>query len=159
MGFEKKVAVEFWVKTCICECAELQEAEGKEQHGSSTRTVQVRRANPTFRTRVSCTGRAREKWFRTGQLHGPCLWFRLSTGLQHGACSRGVCADFQCSTGRADQHGPCPIFGLHGSRKASARGVSSLFSARGVRIGTGHSRFCTGPTLFARVVQFSLLLR
>ena len=149
-----EAAFVFWVKNRDRECAELQEAEGKEQHGSLTRTVQVRRANPTFRTRVSCTSRAREKWFRMGQLHGPCSWFWLSTGLQHGPCSRGVCADFQSCTGRAAQHGPCPLFGLHGSRKASARGVSSLFSARGVRIDTGHSWFCTGPASFARVVQF-----
>ena len=128
----------------------------------STRTVQVRRANSTFRTRVLNTGRAREKWFRTGQLHGPCSQNRLSTGLQHGACSRGVCADFQCSTGRAAQHGPCPLFGLHGSSKASAWGVSSLSSAQGVRFGTGrvHSArvswfstgqvwFCTGRAIFS----------
>ena len=54
-----EAAIVFWVRTTNRECAELQEAEGKEQHGSSTRTVQVRRANPTFRTRVSCTDRVR----------------------------------------------------------------------------------------------------
>ena len=75
MGFEE-VAVEFWVKTCICECAELQEAEGKEQHGFSTRTVRERRVRYFFRTRVSCTGRAREKQsarvFNTGRVCEAC---------------------------------------------------------------------------------------
>ena len=41
VGFGE-AAVEFWVKSCVRECVELQEAEGKELHGSSTRTVQVR---------------------------------------------------------------------------------------------------------------------
>ena len=83
----------------------------------------------------------------TSQLHGPCKREVVPHGsaarivfvvsAQHGACSRGVCADFQCSTGRAAQHGPCPLFGLHGSRKASARGVftrraNPIFRTRGL---------------------------
>ena len=141
-------------------------------HGSAARTVQERSGS----ARVSCTDRVREinlaRVFNTGRVREACNFH-----LPH--------------TGRADQHGPCWLFGLHGScwfstghvREAYksylphtgaqhgpcqgsgtglgwfCKGVSSLFSARGVRIGTGHSRFCTGLASFARVVQFSLLLR
>ena len=101
-----------------------------------------------------------------GQLHGPCKREVVPHGsaartvfvvsAQHGSLARGVCTDFQCSTGRADHHGPCPLFGLHGSRKASARGVSSLFSARGMQIGTGHAGSARVKLGFARVVQYFL---
>ena len=59
-------------------------------------------------------------------------------------------------TGRAAQHGPCPLFGLHGSRKASARGVfarraNPIFRTRGLstdrakevaRVSVGFVRAC-----------------
>ena len=145
----------FWVRTRDRECAELQEAEGKELHGSSTRTVQVRHANPTFRTRVSCTDRAREKVVPHGSAARTVFVVLAQHESPGRACPRGVCADFQSCTGRAAQHGPCCSFGLHGSWKAFARGVSSLFSARGVQIGTGHARSAWVKLGFAWVVQFS----
>ena len=152
----------------------------KELHGSSARTVQVRRVNPTFRTRVSCTGRAREKqsaWvFNTGRVREACNFHLPHTGQQHGPCPlvsiarvpstgrvREVCRTYLPHTGRAEQHGPCSYFGLHGSRLVctgrardfyTARGAF-LNSARGVQIGTGHAGSARVDRCFARVVQFS----
>ena len=76
------------MKTCVLGCAELQEAEEKEQHESSTRTVQVRRANPTFRTRVSWTGRAREKVVP----YGSAAWTVFVVSAQHRSLARGMSA-------------------------------------------------------------------
>ena len=53
----REAAFELWVKTCVHECAELQEAKGKELHGSSARTV-LEACKPFLP--------------HTGQLHGPC---------------------------------------------------------------------------------------
>ena len=154
MGF-KEAAVEFWEKTYVCECAELQEAEGKEQHGFSTRTVRERHVRYFFRTRVICTGRAREKqtaWvFNTGHVREACNFHLLHTGQQHGPCPLVSVARVS-STGRVRE--ACVLIpsiargvlintdrvhilactGLRGF----ARGAF-LGSARGVQIGTGHA--------------------
>ena len=113
-------AFEFWVKTRDREWEELQEADEGKQHGSSTRTVQVRRVRYFFRTRVSCTGRVRclashgsstravqerrVRWF--SEWHGACwstrtvliVWLARVSLVQHGACSRFLV-----------QHGACRL--------------------------------------------------
>ena len=111
-------------------CVELQEAEGKELHESSTRTVQVRRTNPTFRTRVSCTGRAREKWFRTwvsytDRVRGFGSARVSSTGRVREACAlifrvaRGVLLNtdrvvrLACTGLGRLQHGACRAYFQH----------------------------------------------
>ena len=128
LGFGE-VAVEFWVKSCILEWAELQEAEGKEQHGSSTRTVQVRHAfllpytgqlhrpckRESVSARVSCTDRVRDIG----------LARVLSTGR-----IREACRTYLPHTGRAEQHGPCSYFGLHGSQRLCTGRVSWLSTGR-----------------------------
>ena len=152
------------------ECVELQEVEGKEQHGSSTRTVQVRRMNSTFRTRVSCTGRAREKQsarvFNTGHVREACNFHLPHTGQQHGPCPlvsvarvfnkgrvREACRTYLPHTGRAEQHGPCSYFGLHGSQRLCTRHVSWLSTGRVDWHGSrwfckGQAWFCTGRAIF-----------
>ena len=95
-----EVALKFCVKTCVRECAELQEAEGKELHGSSTRTVQE--ACKSF-------------LLHTGQLHGPCPSFGsarvFNTGHIREACALicGVARGVLLNTNRAEKV-------LHGSR-------------------------------------------
>ena len=129
-----------------------------------TQTVRVRRVRYFFRTRVSCTGRAREKQsarvFNTGRVREACNFHLPHMGQQHGPCplvsvarvsSTGRVRDFQCSTGRADQHGPCPKFGLHGSRLALHGACSRFLVLHGA---CDLARVKLG---FARVVQFSLL--
>ena len=147
LGFGE-AAFEFWVKTCVRECAELQEAEGKELHESSTWTVQE--ACKSFLP-------------HTGQLHGPCPSFGsarvFNTGHVREACALicGVARGVLLNTDRAEkvlhgsrmvQHGACSWFFLVSTERVFS-------SARGVQIGTGHSRFCTGPASFARIMQFS----
>ena len=75
-----EAAFVFWVKNRDRECAELQKAEGKELHGSSTRGMSVRRATFIFRTRGVL--------LNTDRVH-----YLACTGLErllHGACPRGV---------------------------------------------------------------------
>ena len=97
-----EVALKFWVKTCVRGCAKLQEAEGKELHGSSTRTVQE--ACKSFLP-------------HTGQLHGPCPSFSsarvFNTGRVREACALifGVARGVLLNTDRAERV-------LHGSRLA-----------------------------------------
>ena len=105
-----EAAVEFWLKTSVRECAELQEAEGKELHGSSVRTVQE--ACKSFLP-------------HTGQLHGPCPLVSVarvfSTGRVREACAlifrvaRGVLLN----TDRAERV-------LHGSRLALHRAYQTV---------------------------------
>ena len=100
----------------------------------------MRHANPTFRTRVSCTDRAREKVVP----HGSAARTVFVVSAQHGSPARGVCADFQSCTGRVELstgrvhrlygswHGACSIVLLwfstgrailHRACSSSARGV------------------------------------
>ena len=107
-------------------------------HGSAARTVQERSGS----ARVSCTDRVREinlaRVFNTGRVREACNFH-----LPH--------------TGRADQHGPCSYFVQHGSRLVCTGRVRNFFtargaflsSARGVQIGTGQARFCTGLVIFS----------
>ena len=151
LGF-REAAFVFWVKNRDRECAELQEAEEKEQHGWSTRTVQVRRANSTFLTRVSCTGRAREKWFRTGLNTDRVREFGTTRVPSTGRV-REACRTYLPHTGRAEQHGPCSYFGLHGSQRLCTGRVSWLSTGRADWHGsrwfcTGQAWFCTGRAIF-----------
>ena len=145
----------FWVRTRDRECAELQEAEGKELHGSSTRTVQVRHANPSFRTWVSYTGRAREKLAQ----HGSPARTVFVNLAQHGSPARGVSerranlffrtrgvllntdrvVRLACMGLRRFLHGACQVYFQHGA-------------CRLARVTLGSARVKLG---FARVVQFS----
>ena len=110
-------------------------APGSRRKGAarvSTRTVRERRVRYFFRTRVSCTGRAREKQsarvFNTGRVREACNFHLPHTGQQHGPCPlvsvarvsstgrvREACRTYLPHTGRAEQYGPCSYFGLHGS--------------------------------------------
>ena len=109
----------------------------------------MRRVRYFFRTRVSCTDRARESWFCTGQLHGPCSLFSAarvsSTGRVREACAlisslaRGVLIN----TDRVD----ClACTGLVGS----ARGVFAIFW-----FSTGRADWHGSGYFSARVEQFS----
>ena len=147
-----EVAFVFWVKNRDRECAALQEAEEKEQHGSSTRTVQVRHVRYFFRTRVSCTDRAREKVVQHGSWHGPCSLVSVARVPSTGRV-REVCRTYLPHTGRAEQHGPCSYFGLHGSQRLCTGRVSWLSTGRADWHGsrcfcTGQAWFCTGRAIF-----------
>ena len=158
------------MKSCVLECAELQEAEGKELHGS---------AHGPCERGVCVTSSAHGSAARAVQERKQSAWV-FNTGHVREACNFHL-----PHTGRAAQHGPCPLFGLHGSRKASARGVftrhaNPIFRTRGLstdrakevaRVSVGFVRACdlARVTLgsarvtfastrvklgFARVVQF-----
>ena len=124
----------FWVRTRDPKWAEQQEAEGRKQHGSSTRGVSV--------------GCAIFILPHTGHLHGPC---KRENGL-HGSSTRGVSVRRAIfilpHMGRAAQHGPCCSFGLHGSQKGLARGVFVILATRGVQIDTGRPWIYTGRVIF-----------
>ena len=97
-------------------------------------------------------GRAREKWFRTGQLHGPCSSFWLSTGRVREACAlissvaRGVLINtdrvryLSCTGLGRLQHGACRAYFQHGACELA-------------RVTLGSARVKLG---FARVVQYFL---
>ena len=169
-----EVTFVFWVKNRDCECVELQKAEGKElhgsahgpyergvcvtssahrsaaramqernsQHGSSTRGVSVRRATFIFRTWGSNTDRVR--WLAS---HGSPARGVSVRRAEHNFRTRGVLSN-------TDHVHILACTGLRGF----ARGAF-LGSARGVQIGMGHAGSARVKLSFARVVQFSLLLR
>ena len=148
-------------------------APGSRRKGAarvSTRTVRERRVRYFFRTRVSCTGRAREKQsarvFNTGRVCEVCNFHLPHTGQQHGPCPLVSIARVS-STGRVRE--ACALI------SSVARGVlintdrvrylactglgwlcigRVLGSARGVQIGTGHAGPARVKLGFARVVQF-----
>ena len=109
-------------------------------HGSAARTVQER------------------KWFRTGQLHGPCSWFRLSTGRVREACAliSSVARGVLINTDRVRYLACTGLGWLCTGRVCDFWFYTGrvLGSARGVHFGTGHlfcmghSRFCTGRAIF-----------
>ena len=95
----------------------------KEAARVSTWTMRERRVRYFFRTRVICTGRAREKQtarvFNTGRVREACNFHLPHTGQQHGPCPlvsiarvpstgcvREACRTYLPHTGRAEQHGP-----------------------------------------------------
>ena len=99
-------------------------------HGSAARTVRGRNGSARVLARTVSI-----HWRRTGQAHGPCR--------------RGVCADFQSGTGRADQHGPCWLFGLHGSRWFGTGRVRDFLVQHGAcRLARVRFIFCTGRAIF-----------
>ena len=107
----------FWAKNKDRESAELQEAEGKELHGSSTRTVQVRRANPTFRTRVSCTDRVRgfgsARVSSTGRVREVCA---LISSVARGVLLNTDRVRYLACTGLGRlQHGACRAYFQYGA--------------------------------------------
>ena len=121
-----------------------------------TRTMRVRRVRYFFRTRVSCTDRAREKVVQHGSWHGPCPLFRVARVFSTGRVREACALIFRVARGVLSSTRGM-FFGQHGSRLAlhgacqavlrSAWGVFLQF-ARGVQIGTGHSRFSTGQAWF-----------
>ena len=112
------------------------------QHGPCKR-----HANPFFRTRVSCTDRAREETVQHGSWHGPCPLFGVARVFNTGRVREACALIFRVARGVLSSTRGV-FFGQHGSRLAlhgacqavlrSARGVFLRF-ARGVQIGTGHS--------------------
>ena len=126
-----EAAFEFWEKSCVRECAELHEAEGKELHGSSTQTMQVRRANPTFRTRVSCTDRVRG--FGSARVS--------SMGRVREACAliSSVARGVQLNTDRF-------VIWLARVSEGFSTGRVELIFSTGRAIWHGSRSFCTGLT-------------
>ena len=127
----------FWVKNRDCECAELQEAEGKELHGSAHGPCE----------RGVCV---------TSSAHGSAARAVQERNSQHGSSTRGVSvrhAPFTFRTlgvlSNTDRVHILACTGLRGF----ARGAF-LGSARGVQIGTGHAGPARVKLGFARVVQF-----
>ena len=103
-------------------------------HGSAARAVQERSGS----ARVSCTDRVREIG----------LARVLSTGR-----IREACRTYLPHTGRAEQHGPCSYFGLHGSQRLCTGRVSWLSTGRADWHGSrwfcmGQAWFCTGRAIF-----------
>ena len=120
--------------------------------------------------RVFNMNRAREKQtarvFNTGRVCEACNFHLPHTGQQHGPCPlvsvarvpstghvREACRTYLPHTGRAEQHGPCSYFGLHGSQRLCTGRVSWLSTGRADWYGsrwfcTGQAWFCTGRAIF-----------
>ena len=101
-----------------------------------------------FRTRVSCTDRAREEVAQHGSKHGPCSLFSVARVFNTGRVGEACALIFRVARGvliNTDRVDCLACTGLVGS----ARGVFAIFgSARGVQIGTGQAIFLHGSSNF-----------
>ena len=147
MGFGE-AAFKFWEEIRDRECAELQEAEGTELHGSSTRTVRVRRVCSSFCTRGSSTDRAAVEVALQGSLHGPCPLFGVARVINTGRVPEACALIFGVARGVLSSIRTV-LRELHGSRFRFARGVSSGSSVcTGRAIWHGSHSFLHGSSLF-----------
>ena len=117
-----------------------------------TRTVRVRRVHYFFCTRGSCMDRVIEKVVQHGSWHGLCSLVSVARVFSTGRV-REACRTYLPHTGRAEQHGPCSYFSLHGSHRLCTGRVSWLSTRRADWHGsrwfcTGQAWFCTGRAIF-----------